>query len=563
MIRSLHIKNLALISSLDIDFDAGLNVLSGETGAGKSIIVDSLTLLLGGRYDKTFLRYGERSGFVEGVFDSDKVKDEMAELGLDEDDSRIVTRNFNAEGRNDIRLNGRSVTLSMLKKITPKLIDICGQNEHQSLSDIDNHIGVLDYYVRHKTEKSLEKLAILCQDLKEVNKFLDYVGDTKEREKNIDFLKFQIEEIEKANVKEHEEEELVALRKKYLGAETVCDGLKTTAGVLTEDDEVNVSSLLYDAVKSLRKIEKYGDEYSSLLQRLNEVSIEIEDISETAKSELDGMDFSDDDLDNLEKRLEVVRNISRKYGKGKNLDENLSSMKARLNELENADELYERRSKEKRKILTEIYKVSTEISAERKKGALQLENYIEKELATLGMQSKFEIRFNEFPTLENCEKSISANGMDSVEFYLSPNVGQPLNPLVKIISGGELSRLMLALKVVSSNCDGTPTMIFDEIDTGISGKIGLEVAKKLAVLSKNHQLLCVTHLPQICAMADKNLYISKSNDGTSTYTTVKALDKNSVYGEIARLTGGADISEQSLQTAKEMKEWSNSFKSTL
>ena len=563
MIRSLHIKNLALISSLDIDFDAGLNVLSGETGAGKSIIVDSLTLLLGGRYDKTFLRYGERSGFVEGVFDSDKVKDEMAELGLDEDDSRIVTRNFNAEGRNDIRLNGRSVTLSMLKKITPKLIDICGQNEHQSLSDIDNHIGVLDYYVRHKTEKSLEKLAILCQDLKEVNKFLDYVGDTKDREKNIDFLKFQIEEIEKANVKENEEEELVALRKKYLGAETVCDGLKTTAGVLTEDDEVNVSSLLYEAVKSLRKIEKYGDEYSSLLQRLNEVSIEIEDISETAKSELDGMDFSDDDLDNLEKRLEVVRNISRKYGKGKNLDENLSSMKARLNELENADELYERRSKEKRKILTEIYKVSTEISAERKKGALQLENYIEKELATLGMQSKFEIRFNEFPTLENCEKSISANGMDSVEFYLSPNVGQPLNPLVKIISGGELSRLMLALKVVSSNCDGTPTMIFDEIDTGISGKIGLEVAKKLAVLSKNHQLLCVTHLPQICAMADKNLYISKSNDGTSTYTTVKALDKNSVYGEIARLTGGADISEQSLQTAKEMKEWSNSFKSTL
>ena len=213
MIRSLHIKNLALISKLDIDFDSGLNVLSGETGAGKSIIVDSLTLLLGGRYDKTFLRYGEKSGYVEGVFDSDKVKDEMAQLGLDEDDTLVVTRNFNAEGRNDIRLNGRSVTLSMLKKITPKLIDICGQNEHQSLSDIDNHIKVLDYYVRHKTAKSFEKLEDLCQNLREVNKFLDYVGDTKDREKNIDFLKFQIEEIEKANVKENEEEELVALRK--------------------------------------------------------------------------------------------------------------------------------------------------------------------------------------------------------------------------------------------------------------------------------------------------------------------------------------------------------------
>ena len=563
MIRSLHIKNLALISKLDVNFDSGLNVLSGETGAGKSIIVDSLTLLLGGRYDKTFLRYGEKTGYVEGVFDSEKVKDEMAQLGLDEDDTLIVTRNFNAEGRNDIRLNGRSVTLSMLKKITPKLIDICGQNEHQSLSNIDNHIKVLDYYVRHKTAKSFEKLEDLCQNLREVNKFLDYVGDTKDREKNIDFLKFQIEEIEKANVKENEEEELVALRKKYFGAETVCDGLKTTAGVLTEDDEVNVSTLLYEAVKALRKIEKYGDEYATLLQRLNDLSIEIEDISETAKSELESMDFSDEDLDKLEKRLEIVRNISRKYGSGKNLVDNLVSMKEKLDELENADELYEKRSKEKRKILAEIYKISTDISTERKKGAVQLKDFIEKELATLGMQSEFEIRFSEFPALENCEKYISANGMDSLEFYLSPNIGQPLNPLVKIISGGELSRLMLALKVVSSNCDGTPTMIFDEIDTGISGKIGLEVAKKLAVLSKNHQLLCVTHLPQICAMADKNLYISKSNDGTATFTSLKSLDDKDVVGEIARLTGGADISEQSLQTAKEMKEWSNSFKKTL
>lgn len=563
MIRSLHIKNLALISKLDVDFDSGLNVLSGETGAGKSIIVDSLTLLLGGRYDKTFLRYGEKTGYVEGVFDSEKVKEEMAELGLDEDDTLVVTRNFNAEGRNDIRLNGRSITLSMLKKITPKLIDICGQNEHQSLSDIDNHIKVLDYYVRHKTVKSFEKLENLYQNLKEVNKFLDYVGDTKDREKNIDFLKFQIEEIEKANVKENEEEELVALRKKYFSAETVCDGLKTTAGVLTEDDEVNVSTLLYEAVKALRKIEKYGDEYATLLQRLNDLSIEIEDISETAKSELESMDFSDEDLDKLEKRLETVRNISRKYGSGKNLVDNLASMKEKLDELENADELYEKRSKEKRKILAEIYKISTDISTERKNGAVQLKEFIEKELSTLGMQSEFEIRFNEFPSLENCEKYVSVNGMDSLEFYLSPNVGQPLNPLVKIISGGELSRLMLALKVVSSNCDGTPTMIFDEIDTGISGKIGLEVAKKLAVLSKNHQLLCVTHLPQICAMADKNFYISKSNDGSSTFTSIKPLSGEDISKEIARLTGGADISAQSVHTAKEMKEWSNNFKKTL
>lgn len=563
MIRSLYVKNLALISSLNIDFTDGLNVLSGETGAGKSIIVDSLTLLLGGRYDKTFLRYGEKSGFVEGVFDSCNVKKEMEELGLDDDDTLIVARNFNSEGRNDIRLNGRSITLSMLRKITPKLIDICGQNEHQSLSDVSNHIKVLDYYIKNNTFDMFEKLRTLCQNLKEINKFLDYVGNSYEREKNIDFLTFQIDEIEKANVKENEEDDLVTLRKKYLSAESVCDALKTTANLLTENDETNVSSLLYETKKALRKIEKYDDEYSSLLQRLDEVAIEIEDISETAKTELEDMDFSNADLDRLEKRLETVRNISRKYGSGKNLKDNLLSMKNKLDELKNADELYEKRCKEKNKLISEIYDLSIKISTERKQGAIKLKNYIEEELKTLGMQSEFEIRFADLPTIDDCEKHVSERGFDKVEFYLSPNVGQPLNPLVKIISGGELSRLMLALKVVSSKCDETPTLIFDEIDTGISGKIGLEVAKKLALLSKEHQLLCVTHLPQICSMADKNFYISKSSDGESTYTLVKALTNDDVYQEIARLTGGADITEQSLQTAKEMKIWSNEFKKSI
>ncbi len=561
MIRSLHIKNFALISSLNIEFDAGLNVLSGETGAGKSIIVDSLMLLLGSRYDKTFLRYGEKSGFVEGVFDSEKVKKELEEFGIEDDDGTlIITRSFNEDGRNDIRLNGRVVTLSTLKKISPKLIDICGQNEHQSLSNVDEHIKVLDYFIRNNIDSYKNDLISLCQSLKETNNFLSYVGDARDREKNIDFLKYQIEEIEKANVKENEEDELVALRKKYFSAETVCDGLKTTANLLTEDDEVNISSLLYETVKSLRKIEKFSEEYATLLERINQISIEIEDISETAKTELDSMDFSDEDMDKLEKRLEIVRNISKKYGKGEDLLKNLNAMQDRLTELENADELYEKRLKEKKELIKKIYAISKDISNERKIGSATLKQLIETELASLGMQSQFEIRFSDFPTIDDCERVITTEGMDNAEFYLSPNVGQPLNPLVKIISGGELSRLMLALKVVSMNCDDIPTMIFDEIDTGISGKIGLEVAKKLALLSKKHQLLCVTHLPQICAMADKNFYISKSNDGTSTYTSVSNLKDDAVYNEIARLTGGADISAQSVQTAKDMKEWSNSFK---
>lgn len=565
MLRSLQISNLALISSVTIDFEEGLNVLSGETGAGKSIIVDSLALMLGSRYDKTILRYGEKSGFVEGVFDTDNVKEELSALGIDdEDDYLIVNRKFNSDGKSEIRLNGKLVTLSMLKSITPKLIDLCGQNEHQSLSNVANHMKVLDYHVRNKADKIKIELNNLCDELNKVNSILENIGDSFEREKTADYLRFQIQEIEEANVREGEEDELVALRKKIYGAEAVKEGIVASlSNINGSDDIVGLSDLIYNTNNQLSKISKFSEQYSAICDRLNSVAIEIEDISATLEDELSSLDFSEKDMDRVEKRLSIVRQISKKYGIGKTLSENLETLKSKLYEIENADEIYEKAQKTKRSLISKIYSLSLDLSRIRKDGAKSLEKSIENELATLGMQSEFEVRFNELPNEEQCEKFISANGFDKVDFYLSANVGQPLNPLVKIISGGELSRLMLALKVVASEIDDTPTMIFDEIDTGISGKIGLEVAKKLAKLSKKHQLLCVTHLPQICAMADNNYYIEKTTQDKNTFTKVKKLSDKSILEEIARLTGAKDISEQSLSASNDMKNWSNQFKNQI
>ncbi len=562
MIQRLKIVNLALIHSLELELSSGLNVLSGETGAGKSIIVDSLSLLLGGRYDKTMLRYGEAYGYVEGVFDVQNVSDELTALGMDEEDILIVNRKFYADGKNEIRLNGRTITASMLKRITPKLIDLCGQNEHQSLGVVANHIKVLDYYIRHNAINIKQNIAENLEKLKESNKILQSIGNKEERLKTIDFLRFGIDEIKKANVKDGEEEELIALRKKYLSAETVKAGLQEGLSNLS-DAEQNALDLLYDAKRALLRIEKYVESLPELTQRLSALSIELQDVADSLNSELEDLDFSDQELDRLEKRLEVVRNVSRKYGSGDKLKSNLDEMLARVEELENADETYEKTATLKKKILDSLYEDSKKLSQIRHDGALIFQKAVVGQLSHLGMTSEFEARFAPFPARDECEDRIGPDGMDKVEFYLSPNVGQPLNPLVKIISGGELSRLMLALKVVSSEIDETPTLIFDEIDTGISGKIGLEVAKQLAVLSGKHQLLCVTHLPQICAMADQNFYIYKSSDGKNTETFVSPLTQDSCLEEIARLSGSKDVSEQSLVAAKDMKNWSDSYKATL
>lgn len=565
MIRSLTVKNFALASSLSLEFGEKLNILSGETGAGKSILIDCIMLLTGGKYDKTMLRYGTESGFVEGVFSlNDNEKTAFADYIDEGDDEIIITRRFNADGRNDIKLNGRTLTLSQLKRLGTTLVDVCGQNEHQSLAIVANHIKTVDYFARKSVSEPLDKLAAAVGEYREVVRDLDSIGDAAKRERDLDVYKFRLAEIDKANVKEGEEEELVSARKKLLSAEKVRSALSDSVNALGEDEEGNVAELLSRALRSLQSVSQYDEKYAVWAERIRSVAVEADDILSEIEDETDSLDFSDDSLDKIEKRLEIVRNITRKYGDVKAVAAFRADLLQKIDDIENADEKYEKLVKRKNELLKTVYSLSKEISSARKAAAEKMEKSVMAELGELGMpQAVFKVVFSEFPIEENCEKFVSPKGMDEAEFYLGPNLGQPLKPLVKIISGGELSRLMLALKVVSSGEDDVPTVIFDEIDTGISGKVGQEVAKKLARLSHLHQLLCVTHLPQIAAMADTHFYIDKYTDGGQTYTRVRELGNEEQISEIARLSGGRDITAQAETNAAELKEWCNKYKSSL
>ena len=566
MLIKLTVKNFALISKLELEFGKELNILSGETGAGKSIIVDCIMLLAGGRYDKTMLRFGESSGFVEGVFSvPEKISAALKDFISDDDEEIIIFRRFNSDGKNEIKINGRSATVAMLKEISSGLIDICGQNEHQSLANVTNHIKIVDYYARHSTSELLKNISENYIKLREVNLKLEEIGDAKSRARNLDVYKFQLEEIDRAKLKPGEEEELSSARKRCLGAEKIASALSEAAGFLSDySDGMSMEELLEDAERKLSSVAGYDPRYSEWADRIKSVAIEVEDLAESITDELSSLDFAPDELDALEKRLDTVRNITRKYGDYDSAMSFRAELVKKIDEIENAEDYYIKLTKEKSVLVKKLFGDSVLLSEERRKAAKKLEISVVKELSELGMaNSVFEVRFDPLPDPASCEPLISPTGMDRVEFYLSPNAGQPLKPLVKIISGGELSRLMLALKVVSSSVDDTPTVIFDEIDTGISGKIGTEIAKKLARLAIRHQLLCVTHLPQIAAMADTHYFIDKFTEDGQTYTRLTLLDENASIEEVSRLSGAKDISSEAFKNAAQMKKWSDDYKASI
>ena len=401
--------------------------------------------------------------------------------------------------------------------------------------------------------------------LREVNSKLEEIGDAKSRARNLDVYKFQLEEIDRAKLKPGEEEELSSARKRCLGAEKIASALSEAAGFLSDySDGMSMEELLEDAERKLSSVAGYDPRYSEWADRIKSVAIEVEDLAESITDELSSLDFAPDELDALEKRLDTVRNITRKYGDYDSAMSFRAELVKKIDEIENAEDYYIKLTKEKSVLVKKLFGDSVLLSEERRKAAKKLEISVVKELSELGMaNSVFEVRFDPLPDPASCEPLISPTGMDRVEFYLSPNAGQPLKPLVKIISGGELSRLMLALKVVFSSVDDTPTVIFDEIDTGISGKIGTEIAKKLARLAIRHQLLCVTHLPQIAAMADTHYFIDKFTEDGQTYTRLTLLDANASIEEVSRLSGAKDISSEAFKNAAQMKKWSDDYKASI
>ncbi len=569
MLKNLIINNIALIDRLDIDFQTGLSVLSGETGSGKSIIIDSLAFVLGERADKTLIKYGEESAEVTALFEVETdcpVLAKLTEYGYGDDAEILLSRKMSVSGKNEIRINGKTATLSMLKDICSELADIFGQGQHLSLLDERNQLSVLDAFCDFRGADT-QLRSVWYPKLSEVNRQLkSFGGSEAERERLLDILKFQIDELKAADLDEKEENELIATHKRLVNAEKIASAVNVAADCL--GSELGAINRLSDAVSSLRQISGMEDSAAELADRLQTARIEIEDVSASLDSLLEAVDFSPSEADRMEARLEKIRQLKRKYGRSvAEALEFLNNAETQYNNLLNSSARIAELNAEKQAILKKMFELSAVKSEERKRTADKLSQRIMRELDDLGMRgTRFEVEFECAEDFESYANNPSADGYDRVRFMMSANVGEPLKPLSKVISGGEMSRFMLAVKNITALAEKIPTMVFDEIDTGISGNMAQMVANKLADVSHNkqngYQCIVITHLPQICAMADCNLYINKYEKDGKTFTAVNRLTTLEQRSEeVARLMGS--VGQHALVNARELIDWSENYKKSL
>lgn len=562
MLCQLSIENIALIDKLELELKNGLNILSGETGAGKSIIIDSLNFVLGERADKSLIRFGTDKASVEAVFEdylTPSVKDCLDDLGIEAEDVLILRRKMSADGKNECRINGRISTLSALKSLTELLVDIHGQHEHQSLLKSANHIKLLDKLGEKKIATVKGEVEKDFDDYTSLKKEFSRFGNADERERKLDILSFQIDEIEKADVKEGEEDELLSARKRIRNMEKIISALEGAKNLLDGYDSQSVSASIKNANSLLNTISSYDENIAPIVDRLDSCKVEITDISETLSDMLQKLDFDSRSAEQIEERLEVVRTILRKYGGSyESLQRFYEEATKEAQTLSNATERVDQLEKEIKVAAEKLLASAKKLSQERRKIADKFEKDITKELCDLGMGgSTFKV---EIETTDDVDQ-ISANGADSVEFMISPNVGEPLKPLAKIISGGEMSRFMLAFKNILAGVDDIGTMVFDEIDTGISGNISQVVSEKMCNISRARQVIAVTHMPSLASMADNHYLISKSTENGKTLTHVDLLEDDT--DEVARLIGGNDYSIYAVPHAKEMKANAQRYKDSL
>lgn len=541
MLIELHIKNLALIKKADIYFKEGLSVLSGETGAGKSILIDSINLALGAKANKDIIRVGENEGFVELIFTLDeKRKEKLKAMDISfEDDILILTRKISTS-RSVCRINDETVTLGKLREITDTLIDIHGQHEHQSLLSAGNNLVLLDSFCPKELSKLKSELSNDYGELKKINQRIQEGIDERLRKREIDILDFEINEIKDAKIKENEEEELEQVFKKGKNISKINDVL---VELLSELENESIGNNIRDVFD----IAALDDSLNVVVSNLNTIEDLISETIHYTNRYLDSLEYNEREYDKVIERLDTIRHIKSKYSNDYHkIQELLKEKENRLNFLKDFGEEVVLLRKSAAKLEESILERCTLISAMRKEVAVALTGKIKEELEDLNFLGvEFEIRFTK-------KDKISRDGYDAVDFLISTNPGQPMKPLQMVASGGELSRIMLALKTVFASSDDIQTLIFDEIDTGISGKTAVKVGEKLMNISKGRQVLCISHLPQIAVMADQNLFISKSTDGKTTQTNIDLLDKEGKIKEIARLIGGNNLTEGVLKTAREM-----------
>jgi len=570
VLQQLHIKNIALIDELTINFDNGFNVLTGETGAGKSIIIDSINAVLGVRFSKDLIRTGTDKSSVEALFqvENETFDNVLAELGIEAEDdgSLILSRDSLRSGRNSCRINSRLSTVSNLKDLGDKLIDFHGQHDNQSLLHTGSHINLLDAFGGNTINEIKSQYTSLLIEYKKIKDKLDsLVTNETEKEKRIDFLKFQIDEIKRVGLKEGEEEELVSRRLVLSNAENIIRVLSESYELLFSGETSGFSALdkLNATVQSFSKIEDFGDSYKKISTKLEEISFHLHDITDEIRREIALIDFEPQELEKVEERLDVISRLKRKHGNSiKEILELCITKEVELEELTLSSEKIEDLRKGLIDSQQRLYKSAEILNKERMHVAKVLEQKIGNELHELEMkkaQFKVDIEFNAQRN-ETGGYRFSGDGLDKVEFMFSPNVGEPLKPLSKIASGGEMSRIMLAIKTILADVDDIPILIFDEIDSGVSGRVAQKVGEKMAMLSKKHQVICITHLPQIACMADNHFFVEKTSDGNMTKVNVKELSKDERKGALAKLLGGIHISDISLLHAEEMLQYAFEFK---
>ena len=554
MLEKLNIKNVALIKSLEINFQSGFNVILGETGAGKSIIIDSLNFALGSKADKTLIRAGEETMAVSALFVdvSNNVKSILCGFGLDESDEVLLSRTYSQTGKGEARINGEIVAISMLKQIGEALVDSYGQNESIALLKQKNHLEILDLYKPKDEIQVKEEIQGLIQKLNELNlKIKKLGGDEASRERQIDLLSFQTNEIENANLQENEDEILEEKLKKLSNSEKIMEAISSAFELL--ENENGAISTLKQSLNNLRSVERYDDKIEILSQKLDEFIINIDELGEEIYSLSNDYDFNENELNQMIERRDVLDSLKRKYGGSlENVLKYLSEASEELEMLKNSKDILNSLENDKKKLLEVAAEKFNGLGKIRRAHALEIEQKLSTALAELGiLKAQFKVNF--FPIVSSIEEveTFSLNCMEDVEFLFSANLGEELKPLAKTISGGEMNRFMLAFKNIIADINGPSTLIFDEIDSGISGKVATQVAEKIAKLSKTYQVLCISHLPQVASMGDCFFFVSKANDGERTQTSIKMLSNEEIAFQIALLTYGS-VDDKKLELTREM-----------
>ena len=546
MLSLLHIENIAVIECADISFDNGFNVLTGETGAGKSIVIDAISAILGERAYRDMIRTGADKASVRAVFTNVPQLDWFSENDVPYDAETIIQREIYLDGRNVCRVNGTLVTVTILRKLGIQQINIHGQHDSASLFDEENHLQYLDAFADNLQARTdyQDKYATVVELRRQIQRM---TMDEGEKLRRMETLRYQIEEISKADLESGEDEKLEERRKILQNAEKLSDGIHAAVECLYGGEESDgAASLLAEAERELSRLSRFTDAFSELHDRVADLMYQVQDVAETVRDARDDLSYSADELEQIEARLDVIHRLRRKYGATcTDILDYLEQAKHELDEIEFADDHLERLKSKCEKAEKEAWEAACVLRWNREEAAQKLSAQILTELAQLDMPR---VQFScEFTKLE-----LGPNGADSVAFYMSANAGEAMKPLSKVASGGELARIMLAMKNVLADRDQVSTLIFDEVDTGVSGRAAQRVAEKLRSVASTKQVLCVTHLPQLAALATTHLLISKDERDGRTYTSVTPLDINGRKQELARIIGGTNITETTLKSAEEM-----------